>query len=589
MVHLLPLMLERVGILLIIAFVLSRMKSFRQIIQNEHGIAEKLMLIVVFGAFGIVSNYTAVQIHDNLISTQAWSAGVDSGSALANTRIMGVAIGGLLGGPLVGTGVGLLAGIHRLTLGGYTAFACGISTILAGMFTGLIGKRFRIQNRYAAWHAALIGILMEGAQMGIILLAAEPWSHALELVKMISVPMIVVNGFGTLLFMLIIQSIFQEEERTRALQTHQALYIADQTLPYFRQGLNAHSCREAALIILKETNADAISITNEHQILAHVGAGSDHHVPLQPISTQLTHTVLKEGRIHTARAREEIHCLNPDCVLQAALVLPLKAHHRTVGTLKLYFARSTQLDQVEQELGEGLSKLFSTQLELAEAELQSKLLRDAEIKALQAQIHPHFLFNAFNTISVLCRTDPEKARDLLQQLSIFFRSNLQGARTMLIPLHKELEHVEAYLSLEQARFPDKYTVSTDIDPELEDVLVPPFTLQPLVENAVRHAFPRGAAPPCGSVTLQAYREGDRMILLTRDNGQGISKDIQGALGNQAVDSAEGTGTALYNIRQRMAEIYGKQASFRIDSEPGHGTTVMIAVPIQFHEWREASC
>lgn len=89
--------------------------------------------------------------------------------------------------------------------------------------------------------------------------------------------------------------------------------------------------------------------------------------------------------------------------------------------------------------------------------------------------------------------------------------------------------------------------------------------------------------------MQAYREGDRMILLTRDNGQGISKDIQGALGNQAVDSAEGTGTALYNIRQRMAEIYGKQASFRIDSEPGHGTTVMIAVPIQFHEWREASC
>lgn len=166
-------------------------------------------------------------------------------------------------------------------------------------------------------------------------------------------------------------------------------------------------------------------------------------------------------------------------------------------------------------------------MELAEAELQSKLLRDAEIKALQAQIHPHFLFNAFNTISVLCRTDPEKARDLLQQLSIFFRSNLQGARTMLIPLHKELEHVEAYLSLEQARFPDKYTVSTDIDPELEDVLVPPFTLQPLVENAVRHAFPRGAAPLCGSVTLQAYREGEQMILLTRDNGQGISKDIQG--------------------------------------------------------------
>ena len=126
------------------------------------------------------------------------------------------------------------------------------------------------------------------------------------------------------------------------------------------------------------------------------------------------------------------------------------------GTLKMYYTEPDKLDKVQQELAEGLANLFSTQLELAEAERQTKLLKDAEIKALQAQIHPHFLFNSINTISALCRTDADKARKLLLELSSFFRGNLQGARQMLIPLEKELENVKAYLSLEQTRFPNKY-------------------------------------------------------------------------------------------------------------------------------------
>lgn len=94
--------------------------------------------------------------------------------------------------------------------------------------------------------------------------------------------------------------------------------------------------------------------------------------------------------------------------LHAAIVLPLTSNGNTIGTLKMYFKSPAGLSQVEEELAEGLAMLFSTQLELGEAELQSKLLKDAEIKALQAQVNPHFLFNAINTISALCRTDVEK-------------------------------------------------------------------------------------------------------------------------------------------------------------------------------------
>ncbi|WP_040207568.1 sensor histidine kinase [Neobacillus jeddahensis] len=585
MLALLPLMLERVGILIIVAFILSRMKSFRQVIHNERGILAKVTIIAIFGAFGVISNYTGVEIGHGTITSQDWLTNVDSSGAIANTRIMGVAIGGLLGGPMIGIGVGLIAGLHRLSLGGFTAVACAVSTIFAGVVTGLLSKRFKIREKSSPSKAVMMGILMECVQMGIILLLAKPFNEALHLVELIAFPMIAINGFGTLLFLLIIQDIFHEQERTKALQTHKALYIANQTLPFFRLGLNIGSCTKAAEIILKWTNADAIAITNQYQVLAHVGAGADHHLPSGSMATELTKKVLEQGHIIIAKSAKEIQCFDPHCPLEAAIVLPLKVHEKTLGTLKLYFTSSSKLDRVEQELAEGLGKLFSGQLEMAELEMQRKLLKDAEIKALQAQVHPHFLFNAINTISTLVRTDADQARKLLIQLSIFFRSNLQGARQMVIPLEKELEHVEAYLTIEQARFPNRYEVELEIDPSLEKVLIPPFTLQPLVENAIRYAFPKVQT---GMVKVRAFEEEGQMILLTEDNGKGISSDLLRTLGNETVESAEGTGTALWNIKKRIEEIYGQQATFQIDSKLDHGTKVFIKLPKTSQKWGEES-
>jgi two-component system, LytTR family, sensor histidine kinase LytS len=577
MISLLPLMLERVGILVIVAFLLSQLKSFRQIVQNEHRLTGKLLLIAVFGLFGIISNYTGIEIHHSSIVEQTWLMAVGPDSAIANTRIMGVGIGGLLGGPFVGLGVGLIAGVHRYTLGGFTAVACAISSILAGAAAGYIGRWYRKQRPITPWFAVAVGVLMEMVQMGIILLVTKPFAMAWELVKVIGIPMMVINGFGTLLFMLIIQAILREEERTRALQTHKAFFIADQTLPFFRQGLNPESCKKVADIMLRLTEADAVAITNDRQVLAHVGAASDHHIPMQGLATGLTKKVLEQGKVITARSKDEIFCFHEHCPLQAAVVLPLQVHKKTVGTLKLYFTHSSRLSHVQQELAEGLAKLFSTQLELAEAELQSKLLKDAEIKALQAQVHPHFLFNAINTISALCRTDVEKARKLLLELSVFFRSNLQGARQMVIPLEKELEHVRAYLHLEQARFPDKYHVVFNIEPGLERVSIPPFTLQPLVENAVRHAFVRTKKQ--GDILISAYKKGESLCIAVEDNGKGIANEKLETLGRETVQSKEGTGTSLYNIRERLEGIYGSKASFSVESKEGEGTKVQITIPL----------
>ncbi|MCY8517727.1 sensor histidine kinase [Bacillus atrophaeus] len=579
MIHLMIMMLERVGIIVILGFILAHTKLFRQALQQPASYKGKAVLITIFSLFSIISNYTGIEIQRNIILNNDWVFEIDPSSSIANTRIMGVEIGGLLGGPIVGAGVGLLAGLHRLSLGGSTAFSCAVSSILAGILAGWIGSYFRKRYRIPTPRsAALVGIGMEALQMLIILLMAKPFADAWALVSMIGIPMILINGSGSFIFLSIIQSIIRKEEQARALETHRVLMIADQTLPYFRQGLNENSCKSVAAIIHKLTGTDAISLTDNKKILAHVGAGIDHHIPSKSLITGLSKKVIKTGYIMKATSQEEIECTHAQCPLHAAIVLPLTSNGKTIGTLKMYFKSPAGLSQVEEELAEGLAMLFSTQLELGEAELQSKLLKDAEIKALQAQVNPHFLFNAINTISALCRTDVEKTRKLLLQLSVYFRSNLQGARQLLIPLSKELNHLHAYLSLEQARFPGKYEIEIDIEDSLDQIEIPPFVLQVLVENALRHAFPK--KQDRYKVEVQVLSAESSVYMKVKDNGRGIAEEILTQLGNKPLPSKEGTGTALYNLNQRLVGLFGQQAALQITSGIDNGTEVSFQVPLK---------
>ncbi|WP_277713717.1 sensor histidine kinase [Bacillus atrophaeus] len=579
MIHLMIMMLERVGIIVILGFILAHTKLFRQALQQPASYKGKAVLITIFSLFSIISNYTGIEIQRNIILNNDWVFEIDPSSSIANTRIMGVEIGGLLGGPIVGAGVGLLAGLHRLSLGGSTAFSCAVSSILAGILAGWIGSYFRKRYRIPTPRAAaLVGIGMEALQMLIILLMAKPFADAWALVSMIGIPMILINGSGSFIFLSIIQSIIRKEEQARALETHRVLMIADQTLPYFRQGLNENSCKSVAAIIHKLTGTDAVSLTDNKKILAHVGAGTDHHIPSKSLITGLSKKVIKTGYIMKATSQEEIECTHAQCPLHAAIVLPLTSNGKTIGTLKMYFKSPAGLSQVEEELAEGLAMLFSTQLELGEAELQSKLLKDAEIKALQAQVNPHFLFNAINTISALCRTDVEKTRKLLLQLSVYFRSNLQGARQLLIPLSKELNHLHAYLSLEQARFPGKYEIEIDIEDSLDQIEIPPFVLQVLVENALRHAFPK--KQDRYKVEVQVLSAESSVYMKVKDNGRGIAEEIVTQLGNKPLPSKEGTGTALYNLNQRLVGLFGQQAALQITSGIDNGTEVSFHVPLK---------
>jgi len=411
--------------------------------------------------------------------------------------------------------------------------------------------------------------------MSLILLLARPFSAAWELVKIIAIPMTLTNATGIAIFITIAYNIRLEQERVSALQTKKILEIANRTLPHLKKGLNIESAAQAARIVFEFANVDAVAITDETKILSHVGVESDHHKSGIPVMTAATREALM-GKESLVRTKAEIGCNQIGCKLAAGAIVPLRQGERIIGTLKLYRLRENSISDMDIILARGLSEFFSTQLELSELERRARLVSDAEIRALQAQINPHFLFNALNTINTYCRTDPDLARKLLVKLSDYFRRNLAEA-DKFITIETEINHIKSYLSIEKARFGEKINVVFKIDELLLNVLIPPLILQPLVENAVRHGLlPKRHG---GRINVTIIKEQRDVVFTIRDDGVGMSADrLKSLFDEKNVKSENGLGIALSNVNSRLCSLYGKDYALKIESAPKKGTIVILKVP-----------
>ncbi|WP_263621492.1 sensor histidine kinase [Rossellomorea aquimaris] len=569
-------MVERLGIIVTVAFVMTRIGFFRKLIEQRSHVkrSQTLFIILLFGFFGIIGSYTGLVVNAVGDEYAKWHLTLEGNEAIANSRVIGIVAAGLLGGPWIGLGAGLVAGGHRYFLGGFTAFACGVSTVLAGILAGYVGKREKKNRLVSPTKAFFVGFLAEAMQMGIILLFAKPYPVALELVSDIGWPMIIANGIGTGIFILIIKSVFQEEEKMGAVQSQKALRLADRTVKYMRKGLNSTSAFATCQILMKEVDAIAVSITNKTHILAHVGVASDHHQKDRPIQTEATKRVIETGEILKV-GKKEIHCDRDNCPLGAAVMAPLVKGDEIVGALKFYFHSEKSISPIMMELTKGVATLLSNQLELAEIDTHKELARESEVKALQAQISPHFLFNAINVIVSLIRIQPDKARTLLISLSQFIRQNVNGSARSTSTLREECQHVKAYLAIEEARFYDRLQVKYEVDEEALQAVVPSITLQPLVENAIKHGMKNQLE---GFIlTISIVLKGGTVHVKIEDNGEGIEATRLQSLLKEPVNSATGTGIALYNVNKRLVMMMGDESGLSISSVQGKGTIVAFTL------------
>jgi LytS/YehU family sensor histidine kinase len=212
-----------------------------------------------------------------------------------------------------------------------------------------------------------------------------------------------------------------------------------------------------------------------------------------------------------------------------------------------------------------------------EAELRESTLR-AQLRALQAQINPHFLFNAFNAVAELVHDDPDVAEQLVGDLAHMLRYSLRSSAQDRVPLSQEIEVTERYLRVEKARLGDRLRVHRDIDPEVTDLLVPGLLLQPLVENAVQHAV--ASRVEGGDVAIEIRRVGEEVVVAVRDDGPGLPGGLLPPSVEEGSTGSRGTGGAgggLANVARRLELAYRGSATLAAEElEPG--TRIEMRIP-----------
>lgn len=368
----------------------------------------------------------------------------------------------------------------------------------------------------------------------------------------------------------------------RSQSTEHILGMASQTLDLMRSGLNQQACYGVCRLLLPETTAIAVAMTDRENVLAYVGALAADYPAGSPIHTAATREVLRSGELTTFQAsgfeaEETGDSELPELprTVRGGIIAPLNVQERTVGTIKFYYRSPADIDRTQLAIARGFGQLLSTQLSTYELDRQAELTAKAEVKALQAQINPHFLFNTINTIAALTRTDPAQARNLLREFAVFYRQTLENSEQQ-IPLSRELEQTRRYLKFEHARFGEDRIIEHEaIESGCGDVLVPAFIVQPIVENSVRHAMSDE-----GPLHIDIHAEvddGDVLIAVT-DDGLGMTQATCDALlakPSPTFGNDRGTGIALRNVAERLERFYGFDSGVDIVSKPGEGTCVTL--------------
>lgn len=358
-------------------------------------------------------------------------------------------------------------------------------------------------------------------------------------------------------------------DHVRARQSDRTLYLAGQTLEAAHDGLTEESAERICNLLLPYTAAVAIAITDTEKTLAYAGIADTMHTIGDTIRRPMR-AVIADGVMRVLLSPGEIGLPLDEKVLRSAIIVPLIVASKQIGTITFYYHSPRRIDETQQAMAGGLGELLSTQFSAAEVDKQTELATRMELKALQAQINPHFLFNTINTIASLIRTDPEKARMLLREFAVFYRRTLENSED-LIALESELEQTERYFKFEQARFgEDRVALELRIEDGIEKLPVPSFIVQPLVENAVIHAMREEGRL---HIVVDAHRDKGGVEITVSDDGVGIPPDVL----PHTLDPGYGTGmgVALKNVQDRLKGYFGPLSGITMESVYGDGTTVRL--------------
>jgi len=347
--------------------------------------------------------------------------------------------------------------------------------------------------------------------------------------------------------------------------TYETLHTAWSAAPPLRAGLSQDTARKAARHLRGLLRAPALAITDGEHRLAWDGTADQH----ADAAVALAATAFRTGKV-SVLGPDRVACADPSCTLRYAVAAPIAVEGEVQAVLTAYSAEeSAGLARAAAEV----ARWASGQLELAELDRSKARLIEAEVRALRAQISPHFIYNSLTAIASFVRTDPARARNLLLEFADFTRYSFRrhGEFTTLA---EELNSIDQYLNLERARFGERLSVTLQISPEVLPVAVPFLCLQPLVENAVQHGM-EDRADGC-HITILAQDGGSEALISVEDDGAGMDPEACRRMLSGKGDA--GGGIALGNIDERLRQVYGHEYGLVVETALGAGTKVKLRVP-----------
>ncbi len=350
----------------------------------------------------------------------------------------------------------------------------------------------------------------------------------------------------------------------------QALRTAGLAAPPLREGLTSDSAAQALPYLLALLETPGVALCDpQGRSLGAQGPGA-HHVD------QVAETVRTALRSDRRQLATVPPCDVPGCPVSRAVVVPLIASGERAGALVVLTGSAVGPFLIR--AADETSRFITTQLELADLDSSRADLARAEVRALRAQISPHFIYNALTTIAAFVRSDPERARELLLEFADFTRYSFRQAGEFTT-LADELGNIEKYLILERARFGDRLRIRWLIAPEVLGVVVPFLSIQPLVENAVRHGLAGRAEG--GTVSVTAEDVGPDCLISVEDDGVGMDPELVGRHDEGGTDRGADHGAdhvGLGNVDDRLRAAFGEDYGLVVETAPDAGTKVIVRLP-----------
>lgn len=542
-----------ISLLSVIGSLISKLQLVQNLILKERRkLRDQVLLALIFAGIIVIACYTGIRI----------------GPYNMNTKVIGAMTAGLLGGPIVGLYASLIGSVYVYVFSPSPAFA--MASAFATVLFGLLGGGFYPYFQRGKWKYKdlfLLTCFAEVCEMVCLLRFTVPMQMALDTVLQISGPMILLNSVGILIFISSFNNVFVRQDIESSRQLQKASELSKKCLELLEDGLYpGEHMTEMVSAILEETGWAGVMITDCDSVLECQGKNMAYPMDDGNRLPETARAAIESGTMQIADQvpvqGEGMEWMREYSVMAAPFLVKDKA----AGCMSILTKKKWVTRESEAELLQNLVTVCSFRLTMAELDRQEVMRQRAEFKALQFQVNPHFLFNALNTISYVCREDSARARELLIILADYFRYNLDYEAYM-VPLSEEIKHVRDYLEIEKARFEEKLEVTYELD-EGPDIRVPTLILQPIVENAVRYGIGKDGKR---TVHIRTEYKEDMCVVCISDQGKGFQPDI---LEKFRKGEPIGSSIGLSNVHKRMKSIYGEDAGLRIHSTE-QGTTVEI--------------